>query len=357
MHLADYRFTCTMIPENNFENWKWQQRNSFRNLSDLLCAFPALPRINDYKLNNSHAMDEVLRNYPMSITPYYASLIKTFDKSDPIFNQILPTRFELIHKEDELNDPISDENPKIGFKSVRGIIHRYPDRVLFSPTPICSIHCRYCFRKRLVGKGSYSLTNNEIAEAINYVSKHKNIREVIFTGGDPLSLSDDLLFDYLLNFSNISHIKTIRIHSRYPVGNPFRLTAKLLSKLKNISTPIWLVTHFNSHVELTNTSMYYLNRFIENGIPVLNQSVLLKGVNDTENRLKKLLLGLIENKIQPYYLHQADLVKGTSHLTVSTKKGLQLFKNIRGQIPGYAIPTYIWDRPGGIGKIPLSPEW
>jgi len=290
----------------------------------------------------------------MGITPYYFSLIQHFSDTDPIFRQIVPTLSELSVSETEVEDPIGDESPGRGSRPLKALIHRYPNRVLLLPTAICSVYCRFCFRKRLVGDPQHNASQQDLKDTYAYISDHPEIEEVILTGGDPLMLSDSALLSILNAISRIPHIRFIRIHTRLPVVNPYRLNTNLGLAINQIHLPVWISTHFNHVNEVTPVAEGYISDWTDLGIPFLNQTVLLRGVNDDSDSLKALFLRLIELKIRPYYLHQADQVKGTSHLRTTIQEGLRIIKSLQGEIPGYAMPHYVLDSPEGTGKVPLQ---
>ncbi len=292
---------------------------------------------------------EICKIFPFKITPYYYSLIDSGNPNDPLLKMTLPDLQEMKYKHGEMDDPIGD----LKHQPVKGIVHRYPDRVLFSPTLECGGHCRYCFRRVRIGSERPSLTQPQLKTALDYVQNNRDIHEVILTGGDPLMLGDQALKEILQTLKKQPHIKTIRIHTKMPVWNPSRITDTLADILSD-NQPLYLVTHFNHPREVTELAVEKLSKLISNGIPLLNQSVLLKGVNDSTEVQKKLLLSLIRARIKPYYLHQLDRVKGASHFRVPVRKGLKILRQLRGTLPGYAIPHYIWDIPGGYGKIPLQ---
>jgi len=306
-------------------------------------------------LNTSpEQFEELTSRYQMGITPYYFSLIKKFDISDPIFRQIVPAAEELTVLPEEVEDPIGDEAPGRGSRPLKALIHRYPNRVLLIPTAQCAVYCRFCFRKRLVGDTAHNAREEDLQSAFEYIEQHPEIEEVILTGGDPLTLGDQKIESILDRLSEIDHLRMIRIHTRLPVVNPYRLTPDLGSIIAGLRKPVWISSHFNHPNEITDIAGAHMRGWVDLGIPFLNQSVLLKGINDSAPILKELFMGLIENKIKPYYLHQADLVQGTSHLRVPVQKGLELFAILQGELPGYAIPHYVLDNPDGTGKVPLQ---
>jgi len=299
-------------------------------------------------------LTQLISNYRMGITPYYFKLIQKFDNSDPIYRQIIPAEEELILSPDEVDDPIGDDDPGRGSRPLKALIHRYSNRVLLIPTAQCAVYCRFCFRKRLVGDSAHSAREEDLQASYKYIDEHKEIEEVILTGGDPLTLGDNQLMRILERLDKIDHLRVIRIHTRLPVVNPFRLTLELGQIIATMRKPVWVSTHFNHANEITSVAEEHIKQWISMGIPFLNQSVLLKGVNDSTPALKELFMKLIGVKIKPYYLHQADLVQGTSHLRVPIEKGLKLLRALQGEIPGYAIPHYVLDSPSGGGKVPLQ---
>ena len=338
----------------NWNDWRWQLRESVRDPSDLRTWLQELGFDPDVSPVSSIDLEQLSTGYQLGITPYYLSQVQELSYADPILKQILPAKEELHISPDELDDPIGDEQPAQGSRPCQTIIHRHPDRVLFMVTSICAVYCRYCFRKRLVGKAEYVPDRQALAEGIEYIRKQPGIREVILTGGDPLVLADSRLAELLQQLDTFEHVRSLRIHTRLPVVNPFRLTPELADIIATLHTPTWMVSHFNHPQELQVDALERIGAWIDRGIPFLNQSVLLRGINDSPEILEGLCRGLIENRIKPYYLHHADLVKGTSHLRTSIEEGLSIMKDLQGRLPGHAIPTYVLDRPGGLGKIPLQ---
>ncbi len=340
--------------DQQWEDWKWQHATRCQDLSTLRAWMDASKASLDLDQNQFEA---ITSNYRMGITPYYFSLIKKFDPTDPIFRQIVPASDELTITPDERVDPISDENPARGSRPLKALIHRYTNRVLLIPTAQCAVYCRFCFRKRLVGDTTHNAREEDLNQAYDYIGQHDEIEEVILTGGDPLTLGDDAIASILIRLESIKHIRLIRIHTRLPVVNPFRLTPELAQIVRNCSKPIWISAHFNHPNEITATSKNRIGGWINQGIPFVNQSVLLRDVNDSATTLKALFMSLLEIKIKPYYLHQADLVQGTGHLRVPIDRGLQLLRELQGELPGYAIPHYVYDQPDGSGKIPIQNKY
>ena len=312
-----------------------------------------MEKIPSLSKNKIKEIKEVCKALKLKIPKYYFDLIDVNDPKDPLWKMSVPSIKELKIKKGELHDPIGDTNEELDNQPLQAITHRYPDRVLIYPTPRCGGYCRYCFRRRLAGKSEFELTEGQLNAAFEYIRNHNEIHEVILTGGDPLMLTDDKLLFILDNIKAIKHIHTIRIHTRMPVWNPYRITKELADKLQEYK-PLWIVTHFNHPKELSDDAIKHTQYLINNGIMVLNQAVLLKGVNDSYEVQKELYTKMIRSMIKPYYLHQLDKAKGTSHFRVGIRKGLNILRELRGTIPGYAIPHYILDIPGGYGKIPMQ---
>ena len=330
----------------DLSDWRMQDRNAVRSVSALSEYLPLSPKVRN-------GAEEAQRLFRMKITPYYLSLMDPSDPDCPIAKMAVPDIRELTVRPGELEDPTGDESRELNSQPVPRLIHRYPDRALLLPTTRCGSYCRHCFRRRLAGRADQSATEFEISAAIRYIKKHVEIREVILSGGDPLMLYDDALFSLLDRIKKIGHVRVLRIHSRMPVVNPYRITSELVEVLARFR-PLWLVLHVNHPREVTPIAEERWRRLTEFGIPILNQAVLLKGVNDHADTLKELGWRLIESGVQPYYLHHLDLARGIGHFRVSVRKGLRLMRTLQGTLPGYAIPRYVLDIPGGYGKVPLQ---
>jgi lysine 2,3-aminomutase len=331
-----------------WKDWKWQLKHSIKDLSTLErllnISFPDAYRAQ---------MEETIRKFPMSITPYYLSLIDTDDyQNDPIFLQAVPSPKELEIEQCDLSDPLAEDQDS----PVPLITHRYPDRVLFLVSNTCSMYCRHCTRKRRVGDIDSIPGENEIVEAIQYIRNHSEIRDVLLSGGDPLMLPDDYLEWVLEELHSIPHVEVIRIGSRMPVVLPYRITEKLVSMLARFH-PVWINTHFNHPKEITEASRTALRRMANAGIPLGNQTVLLAGVNDCPRIMKELVQKLVRNRVRPYYLYQCDLSEGLSHFRTPVAKGVEIIENLVGHTSGFAVPTYVIDAPGGGGKIPVMPNY
>ena len=296
------------------------------------------------------AADEAASLLPIAITPHLASLIDPADAHDPIARQFVPSADELRTSESELADPIGDRS----HAPVYGIVHRYPDRVLLTPVMACPVYCRFCFRREAVGAGA--LTPAQLDAALSYIRGHGEIREVILSGGDPLALSARRLRAIVAALGAIAHVETIRVHSRVPVADPGRITPELVAALKG-EIPVWVVLHCNHSRELSEAARNAVRALVDSGIPMLAQTVLLKGVNDDAATLEALMRALIRNRIKPYYLHHGDLARGTGHFRTSLAAGRALAKALRGRLSGIAQPTYVLDIPGGHGKVPAGPAY
>ncbi len=291
----------------------------------------------------------VARRYPMRITPYYLSLIN--EPGDPIWRQCVPDVREL-EDDGQQDDPLSEEL----LSPVPGLIHRYPDRVVWLVSAGCAVYCRFCMRKRQVGCGGGTAGNAQIKSALDYIAERQEIRDVILSGGDPLLLDDDALEAILAGLRKIPHLEIIRIGSRVPVTLPERITARLCRMLKNYH-PLYVNTHFNHPLEITAESATACARLADAGIPLGNQTVLLKGVNDDPAVMKRLMQMLLKIRVKPYYIHQMDLVKGTGHFRTKVEQGLGIMESLRGHTSGMASPYYVIDLEGGKGKVPLLPDY
>jgi lysine 2,3-aminomutase len=295
-------------------------------------------------------IDAVGAQYSVAIPAGLARLIDPADPDDPIALQFVPDGEELTVAEDELEDPIGDN----AHSPVRGLVHRYPDRVLLMPTMSCPVYCRYCFRRDRVGRAAGAPSADDLETAYTYIETNPGIREVILTGGDPLSLSDARLRRILDRLAGIAHLNNIRIHTRVPVALPDRVTDELIAALQS-DIPVWMVLHSNHARELTDDVAAACDRLSRGGISLLSQSVLLKGVNDDVDTLTDLFRRLVHLRVKPYYLHHPDRARGTARFRVTLAEGRALVAALRGNISGLCQPTYVIDIPGGFGKSPLQP--
>ncbi len=334
--------------KSKWKDWRWQLKHSIRSID----KFETLTGIN-FDEDERQELKKTLQKFPLSITPYYLSLIdKNNFRNDPVFKQSFGGVEELITLKSEFEDPLSEE----GDSPVEGITHRYPDRVLFHVSNICSMYCRHCTRKRKVGDIDSVPSKDQLKKGIEYIANTPQIRDVLLSGGDPLMLSDDKINWLLSEISKIPHVEIIRIGTRMPVVLPYRITDKLVSILKKYH-PLWINTHFNHPNEITASAKEALSKLADGGFPLGNQSVLLADINDCPRIMKSLLHKLVQNRVRPYYLYQCDLSEGLSHFRTPIGKGIEIMESLVGHTTGFARPTYVIDAPGGGGKIPVMPNY
>ncbi len=298
------------------------------------------------------ALAPVIDRFQLRITNDLIGLIDPDAFDDPIARQFMPDVRELEIQPNELIDPIGDDT----HSPVRGITHRYPDRVLLKPTHLCQVYCRFCFRREKVGKGAESLSDDEMDAALAYIAAHDEIFEVILTGGDPLVLSDRRLGRILDGLDAIPHVAVVRLHTRVTTVDPDRITPDLVKLLRR-RFATWVGVHVNHASELTETASAAIARLVDGGIPLVSQTVLLAGVNDSVEGLGDLMRALVARRVKPYYLHHLDMAEGTQHFRTSIETGTRLIEALRGTITGLAQPTYVLDIPGGFGKAPIAPDW
>ena len=330
-------------PEWN--DWKWQYRNRIGDAETL----SEIIRLSD---KDRDEIKTSLGHFRMAITPYYASLMDPDDPFCPIRMQAVPSVNETNVKPWEKRDPLSEENDS----PAPNIVHRYPDRALFMVTRQCAMYCRHCFRKRLVGEEDFVISDQEKQKAIDYIARTPQIRDVLVSGGDPLSMGDSQLEDIIARLRAIPHVEVIRIGTRMPVVLPMRITPSLLEMLKKYH-PIWINTHFNHPRELTAQSVQACANIADAGIPLGNQTVLLRNINDNTETMKELLLKLVKTRVRPYYIYQCDLFEGSEHFRTRVETGIEIIRNLTGRISGYAIPRFVIDAPNGVGKVPISPDF
>lgn len=300
------------------------------------------------------ALEQVIARYAVAITPTIAALIDRADPRDPIARQFVPDIRELDHKPEERADPIGDET----YSPVPGVVHRYRDRVLLKLTHVCPVYCRFCFRREVVGPGGpQALSDQAIEAAVAYVASDTGIWEVILTGGDPFMLSPRRIAGVTERLSAIAHVKILRWHTRVPVADPARITPELVAALGSSAKTVYVAVHANHPRELTAAARAACARIVDAGIPMLSQTVLLKGINDDAEILAALMRAFVEARIKPYYLHHPDLAPGTSHLRISIEEGQAIVRQMRGRVSGLAQPTYVLDIPGGHGKVPVGPAY
>jgi len=333
------------IPERDWNNWKWHFQHRITTIDELAKFIPLSTKEQAY-------LNLVITKYPLSITPHYLSLIDPCDPEDPIRKQAIPDFKEIALAGMGREDPLEEKRDSV----VPGLVHRYPDRVLMVLTNLCPMLCRHCTRKREWRHGVWVRTPAEIEAMLDYIRKNKTVRDVVISGGDPLTLSTQRLEAVLSKLRKIPHVEIIRIGTRFPVVLPQRIDDELCNMLSKYG-PIWLNTHFNHPREITPQSAQACDRLLRSGIPVNNQSVLLRGINDTVATQTKLCQGLLKIKVRPYYLFQGDEVQGTEHLRTPVETGIKIIEGMRGYTSGLAIPTFVIDLPDGGGKIPIQPDY
>jgi lysine 2,3-aminomutase len=300
------------------------------------------------------ALEAVAARYAVAITPAVAALIDPADPADPIARQFVPTPAELDVRPQEMADPIGD----FAHSPVPGVVHRYPDRVLLKPTHTCATYCRFCFRREMVGPdGEGSLSPAQLDAALAYIAARPAIWEVIVTGGDPFVLSPRRLRDLITRLEAVEHVKVVRFHTRVPVVDPARVAPALVRALRAGTKAVYVALHADHPRELTQAARAACARLVDAGVPMVSQSVLLKGVNDDPETLAALMRAFVESRVKPYYLHHGDLAPGTSHLRTSLDEGQAVMRAIRGRLSGLAQPTYVLDIPGGHGKVPVGPSY
>jgi lysine 2,3-aminomutase len=333
-------------------DWRWHHAHAATSLAAIEALFPA--RFDLSRLDRP-GIERAAAEYGMRATPYYLSLARAADPRDPVWALAVPDPRELTVRPEEREDPTGDEVPRN--HPLRAVTRRYPDRALLLPTPICSVHCRHCFRKRLVGNAEYAIDDAELEAALAWIAGEPDLREVILTGGDPLTLGDDKLLAILRRLDALPQLRTLRIHTRMPVVNPYRVTDELAARLGTLKKPLIVAAHFNHAVEVTPEATAAVARLRARGLEVINQSVLLAGINDDPAVHRELLWALAAARVRPYALHHADLVPGTGHLRTTVQQGAALMRALRGTVPGHLLPWYLLDVPGGHGKVPLDYPW
>ena len=334
------------VPDADWNQWRWQLKNRITSLEQLQRLMPTLTpeKYAGTKLANTRLA--------LAITPYFFNLIDPADEHCPIRRQVIP-RVEETHTAPwEMSDPCGEDS----HSPVPGLVHRYPDRVLFLVTDRCAAYCRYCTRSRLVSNASGYDFHPEFDRQIQYIREHKEVRDVLLSGGDPLLFNDQKLEHLLDRLRAIRHVEFLRIGTRIPIFLPQRITPEFCAMLKRFH-PLFISIHANHPRELTTEVRDALARLADAGIPLGNQSVLLRQVNDDVTVMKALVQKLLLCRVKPYYIYQCDLISGSAHLRASVRKGLEIMENLRGHTSGYAVPQYVIDAPGGGGKVPVSPEY
>ena len=333
------------VTDAEWNDWKWQVRNRIETLEQLKQYVSLTPE-------EEEGVAKSLKTLRMAITPYYLSLINPDDPNDPVRKQAIPTAAELHQSAADLLDPLHEDEDS----PVPGLTHRYPDRVLFLITDMCSMYCRHCTRRRFAGQHDCQSPSERIQAAIDYVARTPQVRDVLLSGGDALMVDDAMLESIIKRLRAIPHVEIIRIGSRTPVVCPQRITESLCEMLKKYH-PIWLNTHFNHPNEVTEESAAACARLANAGVPLGNQSVLLRGINDNVDIMKKLVHKLVMMRVRPYYIYQCDLSMGLEHFRTPVSKGIEIIEGLRGHTSGYAVPTFVVDAPGGGGKIPVMPNY
>lgn len=333
------------VTDEQWNDWKWQVKNRIETLDDLKKYVTLTPE-------EEEGVKKTLQTLRMAITPYYASLIDPTNPDCPVRKQAVPTGKETYQSPADLLDPLHEDEDS----PVPGLTHRYPDRVLLLITDMCSMYCRHCTRRRFAGQKDGESAIERIDRAIEYIAKTPQVRDVLLSGGDALMVSDERLEYIISRLRQIPHVEIVRIGSRTPVVCPQRITDDLVNMLKKYH-PVWLNTHFNHPQEVTKEAAEACARLANAGIPLGNQTVLLRGVNDCVHIMKKLVHELVKMRVRPYYIYQCDLSMGIEHFRTPVSKGLEIIEGLRGHTSGYAVPTFVVDAPGGGGKTPVMPQY
>ena len=325
-----------------WQDWKWQFRNRITRIETLKEYIHVTPE-------EEKAFQAAGKNLPFAVTPYYLDLMLNDNPSDPIRKTVIPRLSEFYTDPSEMIDPCGEDGRMVA----PGLVHRYPDRVLFLVNETCSVYCRYCTRSRLVGSGEHEV---DFEAAYAYLEAHTEIRDVLISGGDPLVMSDDKLERIIARLRAIPHIEIVRLGSKIPVVLPQRITDEFVAMLKRYH-PFYMSIHFLHPAEITPEVTEACNKLADAGVPTFSQTVLLKGVNDDPDVMKTLMQQLLKLRVRPYYIYQCDPVQGTSHFRTTVQTGLDIMEHLRGHMTGYGVPTYVIDAPGGGGKVPISPVY
>ena len=333
------------VTDEQWNDWKWQVKNRIETYEELSKYFT-------FSDEEAEGIKKALAKFRMAITPYYLSLIDPDDPYDPIRRQCIPQGAECNIAPADLNDPLHEDEDS----PAPGLTHRYPDRVLFLITDMCSMYCRHCTRRRFAGQKDDESPQDRIEKCLEYIERTPEVRDVLLSGGDALMVSDKKLEYIISRLRAIPHVEIVRIGSRTPVVCPQRITDDLCNMLKKYH-PVWLNTHFNHPNEMTPEAQAAVAKLADAGIPLGNQTVLLRGVNDCVHVMKKLMHELVRNRVRPYYIYQCDLSMGLEHFRTPVSKGIEIIENLRGHTSGYAVPTFVVDAPGGGGKTPVRPTY
>lgn len=333
------------VPEEKWNDWMWQLTHTIKTVDDLKKVINLTPEEEEGVRISSQTI-------PLNITPYYASLMDVDDPKDPVRMQSVPLSSEMVRTKYDMEDPLHEDTDS----PVPGLTHRYPDRVLFLVTNQCSMYCRYCTRRRFSGQIGMGVPKKQLDACIEYIRSRPEVRDVLISGGDGLLINDRVLEYVLSSLRAIPHVEIIRIGTRAPVVFPQRITENLCNILKKYH-PVWLNTHFNHPKEITPEAKQACEMLANAGVPLGNQSVILAGINDCPNTMKKLVQDLVKIRVRPYYIYQCDLSEGIGHFRTPVSKGIEIIEHLRGHTSGYAVPTFVVDAPHGGGKIPVSPNY
>ena len=333
------------VKDEQWNDWKWQ-------LSNRLTTIEQIAQVVNLTEKEKEDIEKVMHGFRVGITPYYASLMDSDDHRCPVRMLAVPVLEETHRSEVDMLDPLHEDEDS----PAPGLTHRYPDRVLFLITDQCSMYCRHCTRRRLAGETDGARSMEDIDKCIEYIRKTPVVRDVLLSGGDCLCVSDKILEEIIKKLREIPHVEIIRLGSRTPVVMPQRITDDLVNMLKKYH-PIWLNTHFNHPKEMTPDASEALRKLADAGIPLGNQSVLCRGVNDCPHIMRDLVHCLVKNRVRPYYIYQCDLALGIEHFRTPVSKGIEIIEELRGHTSGYAVPTFVVDAPGGGGKIPVMPQY
>lgn len=333
------------VGKEQWNDWRWQMKNRITSAQELSKHI-------DLTEQEKEMISKCLKKFRMSITPYYAGLINYEDRNCPIRRQAVPSQEEMIFSKADMRDPLHEDVDS----PVPGVTHRYPDRVLLLATDVCSMYCRHCTRRRMAGQQDRDLGRAQIDRVISYIRNVPGVRDVLISGGDPLTMGDEQLEYILQKLRSIQQVEIIRLGTRTPVVMPQRITPELCEMLKKYH-PLWINTHFNHPAEMTPEAVRACSLLSGAGIPLGNQSVLLRGINDSPTVYLKLVQELLKARVRPYYLYQCDLSEGIGHFRTPVSAGIEIIENLRGHTSGLAVPTFVVDAPGGGGKIPVMPNY
>jgi lysine 2,3-aminomutase len=333
------------VTDKEWNDWQWQIRHRIRHIE-------SLERMLKLSEAERAAVEMIQSRLPVGITPYFMSLLSKEDSNDPLRRTVVPTTAEFVTTPEEAEDPLSEDS----MSPVPGLVHRYPDRVLLLVLDFCSTYCRYCTRSRVVGHGAIYPSRSRLERAIEYIRSTPTVRDVLISGGDPLTLNDERLNWLLSKLREIPHVEILRIGTKIPAVLPQRITPNLVRMLRR-HHPLWMSLHFTHPSECTPEAYRACERLANAGIPLGSQTVLLKGINDNVETMKALCHHLLRMRVRPYYIYQCDPITGSSHFRTPVEKGLEIIRGLRGHTTGYAVPTYVIDAPGGGGKIPLMPNY